>query len=303
MGGLGGIAAGLIGSAQGEKSIDLNQLLNTIAQAGQYQKSIINALPPQIMQRLQQYAQSLQGAGQQYQGNIENQLQKYQTSVSDIYGPNSEAAIAANAANLRNIYSQVPGTENAIRNALAATGGLQRGNAGVALAQPYVQAANQYGQTAAGVTAQQTAAQQQAKQQALNVVNQMEAGVFQNLFGMSKEQATTILNTGNAALQNQLAELITQSQRQTEETLGVQGIQAQNAYQNALQQQGYQSAIFNGLADVGIGAATGGAGYGPGLAAIFGGLGGGLPAGADVNSANYYSNLAANMPPGLLEPR
>jgi hypothetical protein len=294
MGGLGGIAAGLIGSAQGEKSIDLSQLLNTIAQAGQYQKSIINALPPQIMQRLQQYAQSLQGVGQQYQGNIENQLQKYQTGISGIYGPNSEAAIAANAANLRNIYSQVPGTENAVRNALAATGGLQRGNAGVALAQPYVQAANQYGQAAAGVTAQQTAAQQQAKERALGIVNSMEAGVFQQLFGMSKEQAATILQTGNTALQNQLSQLLLQSQQQTQETLGIQGIQAQNAYQNALQQQGYQSAIYNGLADVGIGAATGGAGYGPGLAAIFGGLGGGqnLPVGANMNNNTLTALLA-----------
>lgn len=286
MGGLSGIAAGLIGSAQGEPSIDLSQLLSTIQNAGQYQQSIINALPPQIQQNLAKYAASLKGAGSAFQGNVNQQLQDYYSKISGLYGPNSEAANAANVANKQNIYSTVPGTADAVRNALAATGGLNRGNAATALASPYINAARQYSQATAGVTAQQTAAAQQAKQQALNVINSMEAGVFQQLFGMSKEQATTILNSSNLALQNQLTQLINQSQNQENLTLGVQGIGAQQGYQNALQQYGNQNAIYTGLAGLGIN------GLSNFMAPGAGGINAGLPAGLDVGSPSYLENAA-----------
>src|SRR4029077_19544304 len=189
---------------------------------------------------------------QEYKGQVQGQGADYLSKVQGLYGPESPAAQAANIANRQQIYSTVPGTQNAIRNALAATGGLERGNAGIALAQPYINAAQQYGQAAAGTTATQTAAAQGATQQALQTVNTMDTNMLQQLFGMSKEQATQILQTGNQALKDQLAQLINQSQGETNQTLGVQGIQAQNAYQNALQQQANQGAVWNGLGNLAV---------------------------------------------------
>jgi hypothetical protein len=257
IGGAAGVAAGLIGSGQGEKTIDLAALYNTIQNAWQYQQQIINSLPTQVQANLKQSAASLNTAGAAYQQGMQAQGQSYLDATKGLYGPDSAAATAENAANKEQIYSTVPGSQNAIRAAMAATGGLSRGNAGAALAQPYVDAASQYSKAAAGVNAQQTQAGQQATQQALQVVNTMDTTVFQQMFGMSKEQAQTILTSGNEALQKQLSDLLVQSTNQTNQTLSVQGIQAQNGYQNALQQAGNQNAVYTGLADMGINAASG----------------------------------------------
>jgi hypothetical protein len=283
-GGAAGAIAGLIGSGQGESTIDLSALYSTIQNAGQYQQQIINSLPAEIQANLKQYAATQDAAGSTYQSNIQGQGANYLAQVQGLYGPNSDAATAANAANKAQIYSTVPGSENAIRQAMAATGGLSRGNAGAAIAAPVMAAAQQYGQSAANTTATQTAAGQGATAQALATVNSMDATAFQNLFGMSKDQATTILNTGNATLQNQLAQLITQSTNQTNQMLGVEGTQAQNGYQNALQQAGNQNAIYTGLANAGI---NGLAGWSSTPS---------TSTGMDTTSPAYMANAAANNP-------
>lgn len=299
MGGLSGVIAGLVGSGQGEKTIDMGALLQTIQGAGQYQQSIINALPAEIQQQLQAYSASLNKAGSTYQQGIQQTGQNLENSVAGVYGPNSPAAMAEKKADTQSIYSTVPGTQNAVRNALAATGGLQRGQAGAALAAPYTAAAAQNSQAAAGVNASQAASGQQATIQALNTVNSMDANMFQQMFGMSQAQAQQILSTGNDALKTQLTQLINQSNNQTNQTLGVEGIEAQNGYQNALQQQANQGAIYNGLGNMAANGAesyfTGGAGN------IFGALGGssGSPDLSTVMGSTSYTppNLSLSATP------
>lgn len=291
MGGLSGIVGGLISGLQGQPSYNMDALLNTINQAGTYQRGIINALPPEIQANLAKYAQAQNAAGQKYQGQVEGQAQDYLSKISGLYGPNSPAAQAQLLAARQNIYSTVPGTQNAIRNALAATGGLQRGGAATALAYPYTAAASQYGNTAAGIVGQQTAAQQQATAGALATVNSMEAGLFQQLFGMSKEQAAQILQTGNQALRDQLSALINQSQQQTNQTLNVEGVQAQQDFANTANRQATQNAVWTGLAGAGLGGVQ--SLLPPGnQSSIFQGLMNGFTPGSGAIAAPAVSDLA-----------
>jgi hypothetical protein len=295
MGSLAGILTGLL-TGGGQPTIDLSQLYNTINNAGQYQRQIINALPPEIQKNLAQYAQSLQGASTTFGQNVAQQGQKFLGDVSSLYGPNSPAAQAQYGAAKQQIYSTVPGTQEAIRNVLAGTGGLQRGNAATALAQPYVQAAQQYGQTAANIGATQTQEQQRAIQSALQTINNMEASVFQQQFGMSREQAAQILQTGNTALQQQLSELINQSVQQTNQTLGLQGVQSTNAYNNALLNQAQNNALIGQGVNLGLTGLTPGV-TGPmgGVQGILAGLlgPGGQP--TDTNMENLQSLLETNV--------
>lgn len=292
MGGLSGIISGLVGSGQGENTIDMSALLSTIQGAGQYQQSIINALPPEIQQNLATYAQANGVSIANLTNQVNNQTQAYSQGMNSIYGPNSAAATAQKSANTQAAYAPVQGTQNAIRNALAATGGLSRGNAGVALAQPYVAAAQQSGQANANVNAQQTSAAQGAAVQALNTVNSMDANLFQTQFGLSQAQAQQILTSGNQALQQQLIQLIQQSQTQTNQTLGVQGVAATNAFNNAQQQSANQNAIYSGLGNLAVQGATSFLGGGAGSTMS------GLPSGADVSSPNYQMNMYQNAPAG-----
>jgi hypothetical protein len=120
----------------------------------------------------------------------------------------------------------------------------------------------------------------------------MDANLFQTQFGMSQQQAQQILTTGNDALKQQLAQLIQQSQTQTNQTLGVQGVAATNAFNNAQQQSANQNAIYTGLGNLAV---NGAADYFTGGAA---GLSQGLPSGADVSSSNYQMNMYQNAPAG-----
>lgn len=298
MGGISGIIAGLVGSGAGENTIDMSQLLQTIQGAGQYQQQIINALPAEIQQNLQKYIASQNAASTTLGSNITGLGNDTMSKISSLYGPNSAAGVAQKTANTQNIYSTVPGTQNAIRNALAATGGLSRGNAAVSLAQPYVAAASANSAANNAVDASQTAAGQQATQQAIMAIQSMDANTFQTQFGMSQAQATQILQTGNQALKDQLTQLINQSVTQTNQTLGVQGVAATNAFNNAQQQSANQNAVWSGLGNLAVGGGMAALG---GPAGIFAGLGGGmsgLPAGADVTSPSYTANMNANSPLG-----
>jgi hypothetical protein len=299
-GNIAGIVTGLL--SKGGPSLDLKALYQTIQGAGQYQRGIINALPEGIKKNLAEYEQSLNTAGADYKSNTQGQLQDYLQKISGIYGPNSEAANAQKTAVRGDIYSTVPGTQNAIRNVMAAQGGLGRGQASAALAAPYTQAAQQYGSAAAGIDATQSQAGQQAMQQALNTVNTMEANMFQQLFGMSKEQATQILSSGNAALSDQLSQLINQSNNETNQVLGVQGLEANNKYQNDVAATALHNGIIGNAVNLGVNGAqaafTGGmGGSSAGLfSGLMGGGGSGLPMGADVASNSYYSNAMNNKP-------
>lgn len=250
--GLGSIVSGLIANGNSLPTVNIRPLLDTINNAGTYQRQIINDMPSAVRKQLMEYAASMGEGGAQYQGAIQALSQGLQDKAGQIYGPNSEAAKAAMLASKKEIYSTLPGTQNAIRNALAATGGLSRGNAGAALAQPYMQAAQQYGQAATNIAADQASKGQAIQQQALMTATQMDAAMFQNMFGMSKEQATQILTSGNAALSEQLAALIAQSNNQTNQTLSAQGIAVNNGYQNAVTRNAQQNAIWSGLSNMAI---------------------------------------------------
>lgn len=291
MGNIAGIIAGLL--SKGGSTVDLGQLYSTIQNAGQYQQQIINALPAEIQANLAKYAQSQNAAGTTLQGNITSLGNSYLGNVEGLYGPNSAAATAEKAANTKDIYSTVPGTQNAIRNALAASGGLQRGQAGTALASPYVTAASTAAKANAGVNAQQAQAGQSATQQALSTITSMDANTFQQLFGMSLQQAQTILTTGNQALQQQLAQLINQSTTQTNQLLGVGGIGATNGYNNSvLNNQMYNSILGNGVG-LGLDTVSGMFGGAPG---IFAGLSSGAIPGMDTSSPYYQMNSGLNSP-------
>lgn len=284
-----GVIGGLIGSSQDLPTVDLGALLQTIQSAGQYQQQIINSLPLAVQQQLQEYMKNNAAAGAAYQTGVTGTGNDLLAKTAALYGPNSDAATAEKAANKTAIYSTLPGTSEAIKGALASTGGLSRGHAGTALAAPAIAAAQEYGQSAMATDAAQTKSGQAATQQALQTVASMNDQMFTQLFGMSKAQAQQILTSGTQALQTQLTQLINQSQTQASQMLSVQGLGVNNAYQNAVTRNAQQDQIWNGLSGMGL------QGIQAGLGALGNG-GTGLPAGTDVTSSDYVRNVSDNSP-------
>jgi hypothetical protein len=253
IGGAGGVLSGLINSDRQQSSPDLSALFQTIASAGQSEQSLIAQLPENLKPLYEQYKASLGAAGTDYQAANAAIGQNLTDKTAALYGPDSQAVQATLAGLKQQDYSTLPGTLTNLKAQLAATGGLQRGGAGTAITQAVLAPAAQYSQQAANVMGTQLTTQQTAQQAAINKVAALDEETAQTMLGMSKEQATQILQYGRQDLQTQLSGLINQITNETNQKLGLQGIAANSAYQNDVATNNNQAAITNGLIGTGTG--------------------------------------------------
>lgn len=251
IGGASGVIAGLINSGNQAPTPNLAALFATISQSGQQEQQLINQLPVSLQPLYAQYKASLGQAGTQLQGATTQIGQTLQNNTSNLYGPNAPAVQATLAALKQQDYSTQPGTINALKANLAATGGLSRGGAANAITKATLAPAAQFSQQAANVTGTQLQTQQQNVQAAINKIAAMDDATANSLFGMSTAQATQILQSGRQDLQAQLAQMINQINTQTTQTLNLNGIQSNAGYQNAVAQNAGQEAIVNGLTNTG----------------------------------------------------
>lgn len=287
--GLGSIVSGLINSGRDLPTIDLTAIFSTIDAAGAEREQLINALPAELKKKYDEYSASLKGAGEALKTSTTDIGQKLLEQTQGLYGPESPAVKATLDALRMNNYSTLPGTLTNLKAQLASTGGLARGGAGKAITEAVLAPAQQYGQQSANIMAQQLQTQQQQVQAAYNKIASLDDATAQQLFGMSTTEAANILQYGRDDLKTQLSDLINNIDTTTGQKLSAQGIAAQNAYQNAVTRNAQQNALTNDIVGTAVGL---------GESAITGGMssGTGLPAGADVGSADYMRNALANAP-------
>lgn len=255
----GGVLSGILNKG-GVGAPDLSALFETIRNAGASQRDMINALPAELQKQYSDYIAANAAAGTALQTGTTGVTTGLQTGTAANFGP--EVAKAAEDAAKTAIYADVPGQQAAIREALAASGGFDRGTASKQLAAPVLQAGAKVAQNVANTEAQQLQAKQQATQQALQTVAQMTEASLNQLFGMSKDQATAILNGNRQDLKDQLTSLVNQSVNQTNQTLGVQGAQISNQYNSDVANKAQKDAFNNALVNLGVSGVT--AGMSPG---------------------------------------
>ena len=261
---IGGVVSGLLN--QGTVSApDLSQLFKTIDTAGANQRDLISALPADLRKQYAAYQASNAAAGTALQTGTTALGNNLMAQTEANYDPNAPAVKAAEDAAKTSIYANVPGQQAAIREALASTGGFDRGTASKQLAAPVLQAGQQYGQQVANITASQLQQKQQATQSAINTINTMNDQVLQSQFGLSKDQALQILNGNRQDLKDQLTSLINQSNTQTAQTLGVQSADITNQYNNQVAQKAQSDALNNSFVNLGVSAVDPTAGFLSGL--------------------------------------
>jgi len=277
----GGVLKGLL-TEGGVSAPDLTALFQTIDSAGANQRDLINALPAELQKQYAEYKTSNTAAIGALQTGTAALGEKLKAETAALYGPNAPAVQAAMDASKTAIYAELPGQQAAIRQALAATGGFDRGTAGKQLAAPVLQAGQQYGQQVANITAQQLQQKQKAEQNAITTINSMDENTLRAVFGMNKEQALMIMNSNRQDLKDQMTDLVTQSTQQTQQKLGVQGMQIQNQYQADVAKKAQKDAMTGAWIDLGAEAIDGGISAAGGWKGISQGLSG-QPAGYNPN--------------------
>jgi len=230
---------------------DMSGVFRDIDHAGENQRDLINALPVELQKQYTDYKASNAATGAALQTDTAALGTKLKADTAALYGPNAPAVQAAMDASKTAIYADLPGQQAAIRQALAATGGFDRGTAGKQLAAPVLQAGQQYGQQVANITAQQLQQKQKAEQDAINTVNNMDNNVIQQLFGMNKEQALTLMNSNRQDLKDQMTALVNQSTNQTNQKLGAMGANITNKYMENVADAAQSNAKTNAWIDLG----------------------------------------------------
>jgi len=271
---IGGVVSGLL-TKGGVNAPDLSALFKTIDEAGVNQRQLINALPVEIKKQYEEYKASNAAAGTALQTGTEALGEKLKAETQKLYGADAPAVQAAMDAQKTAIYANLPEQQNAIRQALAATGGFDRGTASKQLAAPVLQAGQQYGQAVANITAEQLAKKQDSERQVINTINTMDNNVLQSLFGMSKDQALQIMTSNRQDLKDQMTDLVAQSTQQTQQKLGVQGQQIQNQYQADVAKKAQKDALTKAWVNLGVDAVDSGVAAAGGWQGIMAGLGGG----------------------------
>lgn len=282
---VGGVISATINGKRGIPKPDLTALFKTIKDSGEKQRDLIKLLPEQLKPLYDQYIASNKDTANALDAGTAEIGDTLLKRTEANYGP--EVARATLDAVKGDIYAELPGQQNAIRQALAASGGFDRGSAGKALAAPVLQAAQKYASASANIHADQLKAKQGATQQAINTVSSLDAQTLQEKFGMSKEQAMTILTSNRSDLKDQLADLINQNTTETNQTLEVQGAQANNDFQQQLAKLARKNAETNAWVNLGVDGAESAAGFMSGINAPTG-----APAGYSPNvAANQYASL------------
>lgn len=258
--GLGSSIAGVISGIANHGGVaapDLSGLFNTINNAGENQKELIAGLSPELQKQYQQYIASNATTNAALGTGTQTAEQNLLTGTQQTFDP--AIAQAAEDAAKTKIYAAVPGQQDAVREALAATGGFDRGTAAKQLAQPVLQAGQATAQNVLNTEAQQLQAKQTATQAALTRIASMDENLLTQQFGMNKQQATEILTGNRQDLKDQLTNLINQSVNQTNQTLGVQGVNANNQYKADVGIKAQNDAFNNSLINLGVDAVSAGA--------------------------------------------
>ena len=245
--GLGLQAAGLAGSIFGRKklpSTNTAAVRNLIQQGSEEEQRQIARLRPETQAQLDQFRTDTQGA----QAKATAAQEASRTRLLQDLDPITSRLLRSQTDQLkRSTFGSIPETQQAVREALAASGGLNRGVAAEELARVPIEAARQFGEGAASLQQESL----KTTEDALQDLQEQESQLIAKNLGIDQQTYDTILRTGNDALIKELDALIDESRNRiggllSAETAGQLGRQAQVAGENAQRQ-----AIFEALGNVG----------------------------------------------------
>lgn len=268
----------LAGSAGGRgsniPSFDTTGLQNQISQSADRRKALITGLAGQLPGLTNQYTTSQKQAGQIFAGANTAAATSYKTGLEGLGTEADAARQEALRSETEKTYRNVPQQQQAIREAIGASG--TAGNAAVRAetAQPLIQASQHIADLTSQFT-QQGLNQADARREAgvTALYNSAEGNALTQL-GIDQNTASTLLSTGRADLIQQAADLAGLDKDTLNATLGLsiagQEANIAKAQADAARKKGLISAIG------GIGGA------------VVGGMSGGLP------GASLGSNLGSN---------
>lgn len=265
--GAGLAAGGLAGSIFGKKKIptyDVSGINRLIEQGGQEQRRTIGQIRPETQKLLDTFQGSATAA--QDKANAARAAEK--TNYLKEIDPVQSRLLQNQTDQLkRTTFGAIPEAQQATREALAASGGLNRGVSAESLAKVPLQAAQQFSEGAAGL--QQTALKNQ--QDVLANLHSEESSAIAKNLGIDEDTYNTILNTGDSALMAELNGLIEESKNRNQGLINAEQFRQTGNVASAAADNANQQAIYSSLTNLGgnlMGAGMGGLPAASGASAV-----------------------------------
>lgn len=222
---------GLFGGGS-PKGIDTGKLRTMLEQGLNKQKGIVE----QGFAQLPQFGQAFE----QKQGQLGADLVSGSRDRAMEFGKGLEAIDTSDQVKARQGQAQelafrnLPAAQQAIRENLAATGGLNRGVAVRALQQPVLQASQQAADESFNIQSEADQANIARREQALGTLFNTEQGAALTKLGIDKDTARTLMETGRSDVLNRALQLTNIEGQRTQGLLDIETLaQQQSAAQDA----------------------------------------------------------------------
>jgi len=230
-----------------------------------------------------------QGLGQGFVDTSRQQAMDFGRNLENIDTSDMVKQRQAKAQELA--FRNLPAAQQALRENLAATGGLNRGAAIRPLQQPVLQASQQAADQAFNIQSQADQDTIARREQALGTLFNTEQGAALQKLGIDEDTARTLMETGRSDVLGRAMQLAGIEGQRTQGLLDIETLaQRQDMAKDAAKRQ-QKTALLNMLGQ-GVGAAAGFAAGGPMGMSVGSQLGGSLGTAAGGGQANFQPGIS-----------
>lgn len=255
--------------------------ITQLQQSQQRQQDIINGLSPSLGAVGSQFTTAQNNNKAAYGVSATQAAQDYQKGLSSLDSTDKTARDLAIANETARQARAIPEQQQAIRESLAATGGLRTGGAGSILAQPQIQMSQNIAELAGKLELQGLDKASARREAGLTTLYNTEQGVALTNLGIDQDTARTLLQNGRADILSRANALLGIDQDTTNSIIGLETTGQLSDIAASQAAADRRAALISAIGG------TGGA--------VIGGLVGGLPgATAGLNIGKSVGTLVGN---------
>src|SRR6185369_6021604 len=215
----GSALAGAFGKRKKPKAVNVTPLLQSIQQGADRQRQQIGTLRPSLQPFTQSFQTGTTGAVNEAQNASRAASTKYLQDIGQTFDRTGDQF--AQTLSQRTLEQQ-PVQQQALRENLAATGGLQRGAASRATTQLAGQTAQDLARGQTDLALQQAQEKQNAIRSATEKIYNIDQDTIKSKLGIDRDTLATVFQTGRQDLIDEAMQLLGISQNEQAQTLDVQ---------------------------------------------------------------------------------
>jgi len=246
------------------KGIDTGMLQAILQQGLEKQKGTIEEGYSKLPALTQKFEDTSGRLGEEFQTGAMNRAQQYAQGLQQVESPDLVRQQQAKAQELA--FRNLPAAQQAIKENLAATGGLQRGAAIRALQAPVLQASQQASDMGFQIQEQAQLRNIARKEQALDTIFETGQGAALQKLGIDRGTASVLLNTGREDILNRAMALADIEAQRTQGLLEIEQLRQTQNITREQAKRAQRGALIGGLGSL--------AGAGLGMMVPGGGLAG-----------------------------